>query len=70
MGEQPLLRPFFRRLEEFSTLRWTGRVTKVVGHLVESDGPLCSVGEGCAIVADAVQGPLLFEVPSELSNVI
>jgi flagellum-specific ATP synthase len=52
MAEQPLLRSFFRRLEEFSTLRWTGRVTKVVGHLVESDGPLCSVGEGCAIVAE------------------
>jgi len=52
MTEQPLLRSFFRRLEDFSTLRWTGRVTKVVGHLVESDGPLCSVGEGCAIVTE------------------
>lgn len=44
-----LLRHYFRRLEEFSTIRWSGRVTKVVGNLVESDGPLCSVGEGCAI---------------------
>ncbi len=52
MAEQSPLRPYFRRLEEFSTLRWTGRVTKVVGHLVESDGPLCSVGEGCAIVTE------------------
>src|SRR5882724_7347081 len=52
MTEQPLLRSFFRRLEDFSTLRWTGRVTKVVGHLVESDGPMCSVGEGCAIVTE------------------
>jgi flagellum-specific ATP synthase len=52
MTEQPLLGSFFRRLEDFSTLRWTGRVTKVVGHLVESDGPFCSVGEGCAILAE------------------
>jgi len=43
------LAPFFRRLDEFSTLRWMGRVTQVVDYLVESDGPFCSVGEGCAI---------------------
>jgi flagellum-specific ATP synthase len=43
---------YFRRLEEFSVLRWTGRVTKAVGNLVESDGPFCSVGEGCAIVTE------------------
>src|ERR1700687_990572 len=52
MADAPLLRPYFRQLEEFSTLRWTGRVTKAVGHLVESDGPFCSVGEGCAILTE------------------
>jgi flagellum-specific ATP synthase len=52
MADEPVLRPYFRRLEEFSTLRWMGRVTKAVGHLVESDGPLCSVGEGCAILTE------------------
>jgi flagellum-specific ATP synthase len=46
------LKPFFQRLEDFSTLRWTGRVTKAIGHLVESDGPFCSVGEGCAILTE------------------
>jgi flagellum-specific ATP synthase len=46
------LKPYFRRLEEFSALRWIGRVTKAVGHLVESDGPFCSVGEGCAILTE------------------
>ncbi len=45
----PLL-PYFRRLEDFSTFRWMGRVTKVVDYLVESEGPFCSVGEGCAIL--------------------
>ena len=44
------LGPFFRRLEEFSTFRWMGRVTKVADYLVESEGPFCSVGEGCAIL--------------------
>jgi len=44
------LLPYFRRLEDFSTFRWMGRVTKVVDYLVESEGPFCSVGEGCAIL--------------------
>ncbi len=44
------LAPYFRRLEDFSTFRWIGRVTKVVDYLVESEGPFCSVGEGCAIL--------------------
>jgi len=52
MAESRDLKPFLRRLEDFSTLRWTGRVTKAVGHLVESDGPFCSVGEGCAILTE------------------
>src|SRR5579863_17922 len=52
MTDSPLLGSYFRRLEEFSALRWTGRVTKAVGYLVESDGPFCSVGEGCAIVTE------------------
>jgi len=52
MQEQRNLKPFLRRLEDFSTLRWTGRVTKAVGHLVESEGPFCSVGEGCAILTE------------------
>jgi flagellum-specific ATP synthase len=42
--------PYFRHLEECSTARWTGRVTKAAGHLVESEGPFCSLGEACEIV--------------------
>src|SRR5882724_4109590 len=52
MAEARDLKAYLRRLEDFSTLRWTGRVTKAVGHLVESDGPFCSVGEGCAILTE------------------
>jgi flagellum-specific ATP synthase len=45
-----LLDPFFRRLEQIPTWRSSGRVTKAVGFLVESEGPACSVGESCDIV--------------------
>ena len=50
MSSQDLLEPYFKRLDEFSTLRWVGRVTKAVGNLIESDGPYGSVGEGCGII--------------------
>jgi len=33
-----------------SSIRWSGRVTQVVGNLVESAGPFCSVGESCEIL--------------------
>ncbi len=37
-------------LQARSTIRWTGRVTQIVGNLVESSGPFCSVGESCEVV--------------------
>jgi len=39
-----------------STLRWRGRVTQVVGSLVESAGPFCSVGECCEILDSSGAG--------------
>lgn len=36
-------------LRTCSTVRWRGRITQVVGNLVESEGPFCSVGECCEI---------------------
>jgi flagellum-specific ATP synthase len=50
MPQRELLEPYFKRLDEFSTLRWVGRVIKSVGHLIESEGPYGSVGEGCGIL--------------------
>ncbi len=44
------LAPYFSQLEQVSTLRWSGRVLQVVGNLVESEGPYCSVGDACEIV--------------------
>jgi flagellum-specific ATP synthase len=45
-----LLTAYFARLEACSGLRWQGRVNQVVGPLVESEGPFCSVGEVCQIM--------------------
>jgi flagellum-specific ATP synthase len=50
MASPDLLDSYFKRLDEFSTLRWVGRVTKAVGNLIESEGPYGSVGEGCGII--------------------
>ncbi len=45
-----ILAPYARYLESSSTLRWHGRVSQVVGNLVESEGPFCFVGEACEIL--------------------
>jgi flagellum-specific ATP synthase len=49
MSSEALLAPYLARLESCSGMRWHGRVTQVVGPLVESQGPFCSVGELCEI---------------------
>ncbi len=46
---QRVLSPYFNHLRVGSTLRWRGRVNQVVGNLIESEGPFCSVGESCEI---------------------
>ena len=45
-----LLSAYFQHLETASALRWRGKVVQVVGQLIESEGPFCTVGEGCEIV--------------------
>lgn len=49
MSGEAMLAHFLARLESCSALRWQGRVTQVIGPLVESEGPFCSVGEVCQI---------------------
>src|SRR5271170_1720410 len=46
---RPLLAPYTHYLQAGSSLRWRGRINQVVGNLIESDGPFCSVGESCEI---------------------
>jgi flagellum-specific ATP synthase len=43
------LAPYFQQLEHSGSVRWSGRVLQVIGNLVESEGPFCSVGDACKI---------------------
>ena len=49
MNSSAPLAPYFDRLHRGSTLRWRGRVLQVLGNLIESEGPFCSIGESCEI---------------------
>jgi flagellum-specific ATP synthase len=44
------LSAYFSILETRPSWRWTGKVVQANGQTVESEGPLCSVGEGCEIM--------------------
>ena len=44
------LTPYFAQLASRPAWRWSGRVVEANGQTVESEGPLCSVGECCEIV--------------------
>jgi flagellum-specific ATP synthase len=44
------LTPYLERLASRPAWRWSGRVVEANGQTVESEGPLCSVGECCEIV--------------------
>lgn len=51
MSEQELLlSPYFAQLETRPSWRWNGRVVEANGQTIESEGPLCSVGECCEIL--------------------
>ena len=45
-----LLTPYIARLNSRPAWRWSGRVIEANAQTVESEGPLCSVGECCEIV--------------------
>lgn len=56
------LAPYSHLLERLPTWRWSGKVIKAVGQIVESDGPPCSVGEVCQILGaegEAVEGQVI-----------
>ncbi|HMG01757.1 MAG TPA: FliI/YscN family ATPase [Edaphobacter sp.] len=48
--QQRRLSPYFAQLERRPSWRWSGRVVEANGQTVESEGPLCSVGECCEIL--------------------
>ncbi|HTR34584.1 MAG TPA: FliI/YscN family ATPase [Bryobacteraceae bacterium] len=43
------LAPYYERLAQIETCRWTGTVTELVGLLVESSGPAAAIGDFCEI---------------------
>lgn len=47
------LEPYFAALETRPAWRWVGRVVQATGQTVESEGPLCSVGESCEVMDGA-----------------
>jgi flagellum-specific ATP synthase len=49
MSAEPLL-AYFDALQLRPAVRWRGRVTQIVGNLVESAGPPCSLGECCELL--------------------
>jgi flagellum-specific ATP synthase len=51
-GAPVLLAPFFDHLQIVPSVRWEGRVTQVHGQIIESEGPVCAVGECCLLVGE------------------
>jgi len=45
------LQPFIERVEQTRPYRWIGRVSKIIGLVVESQGPAASVGEMVEILS-------------------
>jgi len=56
-----LLERYFTQLESRNPWRWKGRVLESVGQTIESNGPMCSVGEVCEIT-DQYGKPHMAEV--------
>ena len=50
MGHAGPLAAYFAQLGSRPAWRWSGRVVEANGQTVESEGPMCSVGECCEIV--------------------
>jgi len=46
-----VLESYFDAVNSSCSNLWQGKVSQVIGHLLESDGPFCSVGECCEIEA-------------------
>ncbi len=44
------LQPYFATLGTRPAWKWVGRVVQASGQTVESEGPLCSVGESCELI--------------------
>lgn len=50
---ESLLSPFLAAVQGAAEWRWHGRVTQVVGNLIESEGPMVSLGDCCDVITEA-----------------
>lgn len=50
MKNESILDAYFESIKRLPDARWGGRVTQAIGQLVESCGPMSSVGDACEIV--------------------
>ena len=51
MSERILLAPYMAELDRIPSFRWTGKVTEVIGLLIESRGPKVAIGDFCEVAA-------------------
>ncbi len=51
MDDHVMLQELEQHLNRCATVRWTGRITRVTGNLIESDGPFGSIGDACEMRA-------------------
>jgi flagellum-specific ATP synthase len=49
-NREKLLSRYFSQVESCAAERWHGRAIQVIGQIVESQGPFCSVGEECHLL--------------------
>ena len=72
MSAPSMLQAYLDSVEHTTPWQWQGRVVQVVGGMVESEGPFCSVGERCEIAGSGgvfpgeivgFRGPIVLSMP-------
>ncbi len=56
------LKKYINAVKEKRFMKYTGRITKVTGLTIESNGPMATIGEICYIYPDRSKKPILSEV--------
>lgn len=62
MKKQINLKKYINGVKEKRFMKYTGRITKVTGLTIESNGPMATIGELCYIYPDRGKEPVLSEV--------
>ena len=62
MAEKIDLRKYINAVKEKRFMKYTGKITKVTGLTIESNGPMATIGELCYIYPHKSNNPVLSEV--------